>query len=85
MQADRKLQERAQRSKDAARRFAIISELCALGYDAQYLAATQAIRVYNAPDGEGWRTFTTIDEANRFLLECKAIEDAGCLDYEQHG
>jgi hypothetical protein len=51
MQADRKLQERAQRSKDAARRFAIISELCALGYDAQYLPTTQAIRVYNAPDG----------------------------------
>jgi hypothetical protein len=56
-----------------------------MGYDAQYLPTTQAIRVYNAPDGEGWRTFTTIDEANRFLLECKAIEDAGCLDYEQHG
>lgn len=61
---------------EIAKRFSIIVALRQLGYDAHEIE--KVIVIYDLPDGEGWRKFTTNEEAQLFLFSVQAIEDGGC-------
>lgn len=57
-------------------RFRIVVALRELGFEAYEQRGE--IFIYNPPDGEGWRRFTSIADAQTFLWSIQAIDDGGC-------
>lgn len=62
--------------RSVQQRFALVVALREQGFDAH--VQEKVIVVYDMPDGEGPRRFTTNDEAQMFLYSRQAIEDGGC-------